>query len=162
MYMWERRASAYVGGRQRRSLNQTAWVGRMAVHARGSIVVKTTSEVPAKTRPRGRATRKKKSNGNGAGEIEGNELQKAYRQLLDQHRDLTAESEAMRREYDLVQEYLDAAGVPDADQLPSRIVLVAKEWFRSHPTGSNDHVSARMRSLMLKAGEVDFIYSGSF
>ena len=91
--------------------------------------------------------------------VSSHELQRTYRQLLEDHKNLSAIVDVLRRECDEVHEYLDAAGVAHGERIPERLVCVAKAWFRNHPTSSSDHISVRLRGLLLKAGEVGFIYA---
>lgn len=163
MFTWARRGSALVGSRPRQSPQLTAWGGRLGPPEKGCTVGNGTRTIATaaaiKTRPRGRARPKKKANGNGGEKIAGDELQKAYQLLLAQHRELADLAAGLQNECEVAHAYLDAAGAPGGDELPERLILVAKEWFRGHPRSSSDHISTRLRTMLLKAGEVDFIYS---
>lgn len=86
------------------------------------------------------------------------ELRAAYEKLTEQYQQKQLEVDVLRRECDAVHEYLDAAGAPQAERLPERFVAIAKEWFRSHSTESSDHISARLRAGLLRAGEMEFVY----
>jgi hypothetical protein len=142
--------------------NISRWVGHPVGKKGGAIVGSGTRKTIVGTTTKGRTSGKRRSRkkeaGNGGGANNGNDIQKAYRQLSADHRILSGIVDVLRRECAEAQEYLTAAGAPEAERIPERLVLVAKEWFHSHATSSGDHISVRLRGLLLKAGEVDFIY----
>lgn len=97
-----------------------------------------------------RAKKTPKSNGD---TIHPDSIEDVTAALLTEINVLQAVMASLQDDLDECHAMLDAADVPEADTIRDRLVWVAKEWFRHHPIGCQDHISPKFRKLLSEAGE---------